>query len=101
MGQGPAVVDQVFLDVAAARLRLAFERVVFNVILSVLRPDEIEADPLRRRPDFARQPFLVADKHSSHERLYRRLARVPAGGRSVAHQASHAIGDGLVALARG
>jgi len=61
----PAVRNQVLFDADAPRPRLAFEREVFDVMLAVLRADEIEAIP--RRPDLARQLLPIPDKYACHE----------------------------------
>jgi hypothetical protein len=58
-------VNQVFFDRAAACRCLAFEGEVFDVVLAILREDEVEA-PLRG-PDLARQPIAIPDKYAGHE----------------------------------
>ena len=53
-------------DAQAAGLGFAPERKVFNMILAVLTPYEIEAAACGLGPDFARQLFAVPDENSRH-----------------------------------
>ena len=64
----PAVVDQVFFDAGAAGFGQAFERVVFDVYLSVLRVDELESVARPCRPDVTDQLISVPDKSARHGR---------------------------------
>jgi hypothetical protein len=59
-------VDQILRHAEAAGFCLALEKIVFDVILAILRAHEMESGAGGRRADFARQPFSVPDEDSRH-----------------------------------
>ncbi len=58
--------DEILRDAKAAGFGLALEKIVFDVILAILRAHEMESGAGWRRADFARQPLSVPDEGSRH-----------------------------------
>ena len=56
----------VILNLFGAGFGLALEKIVFDVILAILRAHEMESGTGWRRADLARQPLSVPDEDSRH-----------------------------------